>query len=64
VSGSVSRSEQRRYYVEPARFTTLRRGGAKNDFKVEAIVYNGGHQFVSSEGAEPLPYLLMTFRQQ
>jgi hypothetical protein len=61
-SSGVTRSDQRRYFVEPARFTTLKRGGALNDFQVEAIVYNGGHLFTS--GAEALPYKLITFKQK
>jgi TraM recognition site of TraD and TraG len=65
VSGGVTRSEQRRYFVEPARFTTLKRGGDKNKFQVEAIVYNGGAQFQPAPGqGETLPYLLLTFNQR
>ncbi len=67
ASSGVSRSEQRRYFVEPAAFTTLKRGGPKNDFKVQAIVYNGGHQFptVGVDGQEDLlPYKLLTFNQR
>ena len=44
-SSGISRSEQRRYFVEPSRFTTLKRGGEQHNFQVEAIVYNGGHRF-------------------
>jgi len=61
-SSGVSRSAQRRYFVEPARFTTLKRGGAQNNFQVEAIVYNGGHLF--DNGGENLPYKLITFNQK
>jgi hypothetical protein len=66
ASSGVSRSEQRRYFVEPATFTTLRRGGPKNDFKVQAIVYNGGHQFptVVDGKQDTLPYKLLTFNQR
>ena len=60
-SSGVSRSEQRRFFVEPARFTTLKRGGALNNFQVEAIVYNGGNLF--DNGRESLPYKLITFNQ-
>lgn len=60
-SSGVSRSEQRRYFVEPSRFTTLKRGGPANGFLVEAIVYNGGHTFPG--GGELLPYRLLTFKQ-
>jgi hypothetical protein len=38
-------SHQRRYFVEPAEFTVLRRGGAANENIVEAILYVGGHVF-------------------
>jgi len=57
-SGVVSTSEQRRYFVEPSRFTTLKRGGEAYKFQVEAIVYKGGHLF-----DKDLPYYLMTFNQ-
>lgn len=41
-SAGVTISEQRKFLVEPSRFTTLRRGGPKNNFLVDCIVYNGG----------------------
>ncbi len=62
-SAGVARSEQRRYFVEPSVFTTLKRGGALHDFQVEAIVYNGGHLFRDSTG-ELLPYRRLTFNQR
>ncbi len=62
-SSGVSRSEQRRYFVEPSVFTTLKRGGAMHDFQVDAIVYNGGHLFQNEDG-EKLPYRLLTFNQR
>jgi hypothetical protein len=61
-SSGVTRSAQRRYFVEPARFTTLKRGGAQNNFQVEAVVYNGGNLF--DNGREALPYKLITFNQK
>jgi len=61
-SSGVSRSAQRRFFVEPARFTTLKRGGALNNFQVEAIVYNGGNLF--HDGRESLPYKFITFNQR
>ncbi len=66
LSGGVSRSEERRYFVEPAQFATLKRGGEANQFQVQAIVYNGGHLFRSGADArgEPLPYTLLTFNQR
>jgi TraM recognition site of TraD and TraG len=63
ASSGVTRSEQRRYFVEPARFTTLKRGGDHHNFQVEAVVYNGGHRFPSAQG-EPLPYKIITFNQK
>ncbi len=61
-SSGVARSDQRRFFVEPSRFTTLKRGGPAHDFQVEAIVYNGGHLFMS--GSEALPFKLITFNQR
>jgi hypothetical protein len=66
TSGIVS-SEQRRYFVEPARFTTLKRGGPKYGDQVECIVYNGGAKFqgVDEDGRPALlPYALLTFNQR
>jgi hypothetical protein len=64
-NSSVSRSEQRRYFVEPARFTTLKRGGEHHNFQVETIVYLGGHQFPNPDGGdELLPYYLLTLSQK
>ena len=65
-SSGVTRSEQRRYFVEPARFTTLKRGGQAHNFQVQAIVYNGGHQFPTGAAGkeESLPYKLITFNQK
>lgn len=61
-TAGVSRSEQRRYFIEPSSFTTLKRGGARHDFKVESIVYNGGHLFPGER--EALPYKMITFNQR
>jgi hypothetical protein len=65
-NAGVTVSEQRRYFVEPSRFTTLKRGGAAHNFQVQAIVYNGGHQFQSPAGGreELLPYKLLVFNQR
>jgi len=59
----VSTSEQKRYFVDPSTFTTLKRGGDMYDRQVEAIVYNGGRQFLSASGKEMLPFKLLTFNQ-
>lgn len=61
-SSGVTRSEQRRYFVEPSAFTTLKRGGELHNFQVEGIVYKGGHLFTN--GNESLPYKLITFSQK
>ncbi len=65
-TSGVSRSEQKRYFVEPAQFTVLKRGGAAHNFQVQAIVYNGGHQFPTGPAGkeEMLPYKLITFNQK
>jgi type IV secretory pathway TraG/TraD family ATPase VirD4 len=64
-SSGVTRSEQKRLFVEPAQFTTLKRGGPANHFQVQAIVYNGGYLFPSPTGGDPaLPYRLLTFNQK
>jgi hypothetical protein len=61
-NANVTRAEQRRYFVEPSRFTTLKRGGPLHGFHVECIVYLGGHLF--QNGNESLPYRLLTFNQK
>ena len=62
-SAGITRSEDKRFFVEPAVFTTLKRGGPQFNFQVEAICYNGGHLFGNASG-ERLPYLKMTFNQR
>lgn len=65
INAGVNRSEQRRYYVEPAQFATLKRGGPSNEYEVEAIVYNGGHQYPGEyEDEELLPYKMLIFDQR
>lgn len=59
ASGGVSRSEQKRAYIEPAEFTTLKRGGQLYGFQVDSIVYKGGTIF---EGGQP--FKLLTFNQR
>jgi hypothetical protein len=65
-SSGITRSEQRRYFVEPSRFTTLKRGGAAHKFQVQSIVYNGGHLFLTGAAGkeESLPYKMITFNQR
>jgi hypothetical protein len=62
-SAGITRSQDRRFFVEPATFTTLKRGGPQNNFQVEAIVYNGGNLFPNEHG-EMLPCKLITFNQR
>jgi len=62
-NAGVSRSEQSRNYVDPAVFTTLKRGGPHHNFQVEAICYLGGHMFGNGSG-ERLPYRMLTFNQR
>ena len=66
ATSGVTRSEQRRYFVEPSQFTVLRRGGPIHDYQVDCIVYNGGHLFPSDvPGSEELlPHRLITFNQR
>jgi hypothetical protein len=61
-SSGVSRSEQKRHFVEPSSFTVLKRGGELHNFQVQAIIYKGGHLFDGPGG--PLPYKLLTFDQR
>jgi type IV secretory pathway TraG/TraD family ATPase VirD4 len=66
VNVGTSEAPQRRLYVEPSRFTTLRRGGPHNGYKVEAVLYNGGQQYEirSSAGAvERVPYVELVLNQ-
>ncbi len=64
-SSGVSRSEQRRYYVEPSAFTTLKRGGALNHYQVESCLVTAASQFPGTCKAKPwLPYTLLTFNQR
>jgi hypothetical protein len=59
----VSRHDERRWYVEPATFATLRKGGPANDLRVDCIVYAGGKLF-PGEKEEKVPYKLLRFRQE
>ena len=61
-NSGVNRSEQKKLFVEPAMFTTLKRGGPAHNFQVEAIVFNGGNLFY--DGNLALPFRLLTFNQR
>lgn len=66
-AGGVSMSEQRRRWVEPSRFTTLKRGGPRNNYHVQAICYNGGNEFLMpGKDGEMVgtPCALFTFDQR
>lgn len=69
--GSATFSEQRRYFVEPSRFTTLKRGGVAYNYEVEALCYKGGHVFGCScvgahdpQKCQGKPYIALTFNQR
>ena len=62
-STSSQTSEQRRYYVEPAEFATLKRGGVLNGLQVETILYNGAYRFTDRVTGEFLPDKRLTFNQ-
>lgn len=66
VNAGVTRAQQRRFFIEPATFTTLKRGGERNGFLVEAVVYNGGNPFTTivNGKAETLPYTILSFDQR
>jgi hypothetical protein len=58
----ISRSEQKRAWIEPAAFQKLRRGGKANGYLVDAVVFIGGQVFEGRNG--PQPYKLMSFSQR
>jgi hypothetical protein len=62
-SAGIDRRDDKRFYVEPAAFTTLRKGGQQNNFQVEAIVYLGGHLF-GNGSEERLPFKRLVFNQR
>jgi hypothetical protein len=67
ASTNFSMSRELQSFVEPARFTTLRRGGDTNGFAVDAIVYKGGEEFDGYDDygkPERQPHLLLTFNQK
>jgi len=62
-NAGVTRSQDKRFFVEPAEFTTLKRGGPQFNYQVECIVFKGGHLFGNGSG-ERLPYKRLTFNQR
>ncbi len=63
-SAGFSTAYQKRNYVEPSEFATLRRGGTRNEFLVDCFVYNGGQTFIGPDGKEHVPFKLLTFNQR
>ena len=63
TTAGISRSEQKRAYIEPSRFATLRQGGPVNGLEVDCVVFRPGTLF-QAKGAEPVPYKILTFRQK
>ncbi len=69
TDGHATITEERRRWVEPSRFATLKRGGPKNDYRVQAICYNGGNEFLKPNQDDPknpskLPCELFGFNQR
>ena len=66
--GHTETAEQRRFYVEPARLATLKKGGPANGREVETVVYNGGIQYdlhdLATGKIERVPYALLTLTQE
>lgn len=64
ATAGYSTVSQKRNYVEPVRFATLRRGGEHNNFLVDCLIYNGGEQYPSPDGSEEVPFKFITFDQR
>ncbi len=54
------------YLVQPQEFTTLRTGARDADFKVEAIIFQGGRRWSAFEGSKPTSanYIRHSFSQK
>jgi hypothetical protein len=59
---SVNRSEQKRAFIEPSAFQTLRRGGGANNHVVDAVVFCGGKLFGLDK--DPQPFKILSFPQK
>lgn len=57
---STGASEQLQYKVQPAEFTTLRKGGSPHNYTVESIVFQGGRIWQASRDT----YLKVGFKQR
>ncbi len=64
ATAGYSTVSQKRNYVEPVQFATLRRGGEHNNFLVDCLIYNGGEQYPSHDGSEEVPFKFITFDQR
>ena len=56
-----------RSWLEPAFFTTLKRGGPAADYHVQAVIYCGGKLFRADDKDEdiaPRPYRVLNFNQR
>lgn len=62
-NAGVSRSQDKRFYLEPAEFTVLKKGGPQFNYQVECILFLGGRLFGNGSG-ERLPYKRITFDQR
>ena len=60
-NAGVTRTEQKRNYIDAAKFTTLKRGGPQYDYLVECVLYKGGHLF--SNGRDVIPLKILTINQ-
>jgi hypothetical protein len=61
-NAGVTRSEQKRAYIEPSAFQKLRRGGTANNYIVDAVVFCGGKVFAGEK--EPQPHKIISFSQR
>jgi hypothetical protein len=58
-TAGVSVNEELRPYIQASRFASLKRGGPYNDFRVEVVLYKGGHVFEDGK-----PFQIITFDQR
>jgi hypothetical protein len=64
TNSGISVNEQLRSYIQPSAFQRLRRGGAANNYIVEAVVFAGGKMFAGDKANEPQPYKTLAFNQR
>jgi len=63
ATAGFSTQFQQRFYVQPAEFASLRRGGKHNQSLVDCYVYNGGQLYPSDTDDEEVPFTFLTFNQ-